>query len=55
VKYDPEFAKSEGDIFNNYLKSFRHFYGGDEPEETERTDIDIPTDSGIPLNSDSTN
>ncbi|GAA4269096.1 glycosyltransferase family 117 protein [Hyunsoonleella aestuarii] len=47
VEYDTEFAETEGDIFNNYLKLFKHFYGEDEPEEEPRTDADIPIDSGI--------
>ena len=47
VEYDPDFAESEGDIFNNYLKLFKHFYGDDEPEEETRSDADIPVDSGI--------
>ncbi|MDO5972466.1 DUF2723 domain-containing protein [Flavivirga aquimarina] len=47
IKYDIEFAETEGDIFNSYLKLFRHFYG-DEPEEEliPKVDNDIPaTDS----------
>ncbi|WP_298237607.1 DUF2723 domain-containing protein [uncultured Algibacter sp.] len=47
VEYDPDFAESEGDIFNNYLKLFKHFYGDDEPEEEPRIDADIPVDSSI--------
>ena len=53
IKHDIEFAKTEGDIFNNYLKSFRHFYG-DEPEEEiiPNVDKDIPTtDSVIQIDS----
>ncbi|MEP5340208.1 MAG: DUF2723 domain-containing protein [Algibacter sp.] len=46
VEYDIEFAETEGDFFNEYLKKFRHFYG-DEPETPQREDIDIPTDSGL--------
>ena len=33
VEYDTEFAEAEGEVFNNYLKLFKHFYGGDEIEE----------------------
>ncbi|PWH84184.1 hypothetical protein DIS18_06485 [Algibacter marinivivus] len=55
IRYDVEFAETEGDIFNNYLRSFRHFYGDEEPEDTIRTDVDIPTDSGVPIESDSSN
>ena len=52
IKYDVEFAEDEGDIFNNYLRSFRHFYG-DEPEEAvEQTDLDVPTNSGLQLESE---
>lgn len=47
IEYDIEFAEKEGDIFNNYLKLFKHFYGEDEPINEPRTDIDIPTDSSI--------
>lgn len=46
VEYDIDFAETEGDIFNNYLKLFKHFYGDDElEEEQQRTDLDIPVDS----------
>ncbi len=46
VEYDINFAETEGDIFNNYLKLFRHFYGEDElEEEQQRTDLDVPADS----------
>ncbi len=46
VEYDIDFAETEGDIFNNYLKLFRHFYGEDElEEEQQRTDLDVPVDS----------
>ncbi|MEC3905831.1 DUF2723 domain-containing protein [Tamlana sp. 2201CG12-4] len=56
LRYDIEFAQSEGDIFNNFLRSFKHFYGEEDSLESERTDLDIPTDSnGAPLEHDSTN
>ncbi|WP_034042855.1 protein O-mannosyl-transferase family [Wocania ichthyoenteri] len=46
VEYDIDFAETEGDIFNNYLKLFKHFYGDDElEEEQQHTDLDIPIDS----------
>ncbi len=46
IEYDIKFAETESDIFNNYLKLFKHFYGEDELEEEEqRTDLDIPVDS----------
>jgi hypothetical protein len=53
LEYDLDFAKTEGDIFNNYLRAFKHFYGGDETEDEIRTDVDIPTDSSIQI--DTTN
>jgi len=50
VEHDIEFAETEGDIFNNYLKLFRHFYGDDElEEEKQRTDIDIPDSSSLQI------
>lgn len=55
IKYDIDFAETEGDVFNNYLRSFKHFYGDDEPEDTIRTDIDIPVDSELQIESDSSN
>ncbi|WJJ96793.1 DUF2723 domain-containing protein [Algibacter luteus] len=55
IRYDIDFAQTEGEIFNNYLRAFNHFYGEDEPEDTIRTDIDIPVDSGVPFESDSVN
>ena len=50
IEYDSEFAETEGDTFNNFLKLFKHFYGEDPEEEqyTPRTDQDIPVeDSSI--------
>ncbi|OEK09222.1 hypothetical protein A8C32_10875 [Flavivirga aquatica] len=55
VEYDIEFAKSEGDVFNNHLRSFKRFYGGDEEEQAPKTDKDIPVDSGVPITNDTTN
>ena len=55
IKYDIEFAEAEGDTFNNYLRSFNHFYGEDEPEDIIRTDKDIPVDSGLQIDSASSN
>ena len=55
VKHDIDFAEKEGDIFNNYLKAFKHFYGDEEPkEEGLKTDIDMPADSSS-LQIDTTN
>ncbi|XCF06293.1 DUF2723 domain-containing protein [Tamlana crocina] len=50
IQHDAEFAEEEGNIFNNYLRSFKHFYGGDEPEPQNR---DLPVDSGLPIETDS--
>ncbi|WOD42068.1 protein O-mannosyl-transferase family [Hwangdonia lutea] len=48
VEYDIDFAETEGDIFNNYLKLFRHFYGEDElEEEQQQTDLDLPDSSSL--------
>ena len=55
IKYDVEFAEAEGDIFNNYLRSFSHFYGEDVPENDIRIDKDIPVDNGLQIESDSSN
>ncbi|WP_298550078.1 DUF2723 domain-containing protein [uncultured Algibacter sp.] len=55
IKYDVEFAESEGDIFNNYLRSFKHFYGEDDTEDEVKTDKDIPVDSELPIEIDSAN
>ncbi|MBU3820893.1 DUF2723 domain-containing protein [Flavobacteriaceae bacterium XHP0103] len=46
VKYDPELAEKEGDIFNDNLSMFKHFLGGETIEEEELNDVDIPLDSG---------
>lgn len=46
IKYDPELAEKEGEVFNNNLRMFNHFLGGDQVEEEELEDIDIPIDSG---------
>lgn len=43
ARYDIEFAKKEGVIFNNYLESFNHFYGANKQEQTNKTNPDIPT------------
>lgn len=48
AKYDPEFAATEGEVFNNNLRMFKHFLGGETIEE-ELNDIDIPIDSAIDL------
>jgi hypothetical protein len=41
TKYDLEFAKKEGDIFNTNLMLFKHFYGSDS-ESTPNEELDIP-------------
>ncbi|MDO7173410.1 DUF2723 domain-containing protein [Mariniflexile sp. AS56] len=52
VKYDLEFAETEGDVFNNHLMMFKHFYGG-QPETqgtAPKKEKDLPTtDSNIDL------
>ncbi|MFL1012444.1 glycosyltransferase family 117 protein [Flavisericum labens] len=53
-RYDKEFAKEEGNIFNNYLRSFSHFYGGEEPE-VEPIERDLPLDTSLPIEMDSVN
>ncbi|WP_406685048.1 DUF2723 domain-containing protein [Seonamhaeicola sp. MEBiC1930] len=55
ITYDSEFANAEGDIFNNHLRLFKHFYGDDEEEE--HTDKDIPQNDSLILeeSKDSTN
>ncbi|WP_100614100.1 glycosyltransferase family 117 protein [Confluentibacter citreus] len=46
IKYDPEFAEKESDIFNNNLNLFKHFYGEEESDTDEQPqDIDILIDS----------
>ncbi|KAA5827731.1 DUF2723 domain-containing protein [Algibacter amylolyticus] len=55
IRYDIEFAETEGDVFNNYLRSFNHFYGEEEPEDSIRTDVDIPLEGVLPVESDSLN
>ncbi|MDO6761058.1 DUF2723 domain-containing protein [Tamlana sp. 2_MG-2023] len=32
IAYDVKFAESEGEVFNNHLRAFNHFYGDEEPE-----------------------
>ena len=43
--YDPDFAKTEGDTFNSYLRLFSHFYGGEDDTNEQPIDKDITTDS----------
>ncbi|NJX16007.1 glycosyltransferase family 117 protein [Tamlana crocina] len=50
VQHDVEFAEEEGNTFNNYLRAFKHFYGGDEPEPESP---ELPLDSALPLETDS--
>jgi len=48
LEYDSDFAKTEMDTFNSYLKLFDHFYDNEpEPQELLREDIDIQADSGL--------
>ncbi len=56
-KYDPAFVQTEGEIFNNNLMLFKHFYGGktEEDEYTPNTNLDVPQDSmPIQINQDTT-
>lgn len=46
VEYDVDFAETEGDVFNNYLKLFKHFYGGAE-EDNIPVDRDLPSTDSI--------
>ncbi len=50
LQHDDEFADTEGDVFNDYLKLFNHFYGGDEPEEPMEEPIidgDMPSSDSL--------
>ncbi|MCF8274163.1 MAG: DUF2723 domain-containing protein [Flavobacteriaceae bacterium] len=49
MTYDKEFAKTESDVFNSYLKLFNHFYE-EESADDKRSDIDIPVDSSLEAN-----
>ncbi len=52
VRHDETFAKTEGDIFNNHLELFKHFYGVDEPEESSEEPIidkDFPGSDSLPI------
>jgi len=46
VRYDIDLAEKEGNTFNNYLRLFKYFYGDDDEDDLERTNVDIPSDSG---------
>jgi hypothetical protein len=54
AKHDINFAETEGETFNNFLKLFEHFYGGDTEEDRydAPVDIDIPIDSGVETGTD---
>ena len=52
IEYDKEFAEIEGEVFNNYLKLFKHFYGDTTEEEkfNPKVDRDLKqTDSTIEI------
>ncbi|TNJ44318.1 DUF2723 domain-containing protein [Tamlana fucoidanivorans] len=54
IKYDIDFAETEGEIFNNHLRAFKHFYGPDEPEDIiEKPELDIQNDSAPQIEADS--
>lgn len=51
MTYDPEFAKTESESFNSYLKLFKHFYDAEDDQDVQQpTDKDIPVDSSLELN-----
>jgi tetratricopeptide (TPR) repeat protein len=43
LKYDPQFADKESDVFNNHLKLFTHFYEDSSVDDFD-TDIDLPVE-----------
>ncbi len=43
IQYDTDFARKEGEVFNNYLRLFKRFY--DSGEDEVKPDSDIPTDT----------
>ena len=45
--YDPDFAKTESETFNSYLRLFSHFYGGKDDLGEQPLDKDIPTDTSL--------
>jgi len=49
ITYDKDFAKTESEVFNSYLKLFSHFYEDDSSDETH-SDIDIPNDTSLEAN-----
>jgi len=50
LEYDSDFAKTEMETFNNYLRLFEHFYGSEpEVEEPPRQELDLQTDSGLTI------
>ncbi|TWO32185.1 DUF2723 domain-containing protein [Seonamhaeicola sediminis] len=53
LKHDIEFARTEGDIFNDYLRLFKYFYG-EEDDSDSNEDLPLQTDSiGIEATTDS--
>ncbi|WP_282133931.1 glycosyltransferase family 117 protein [Seonamhaeicola maritimus] len=56
IGYDIEFAEAEGEIFNNHLRMFKHFYGEEDEQQPVDKDIKLPSDSlPIEQTTDSTN
>lgn len=49
AQYDLDFAEKEGDIFNNNLMLFKHFYGGQEKEQdfTPEPERNLPIEDTI--------
>ena len=49
VAYDIDFAETESEVFNSYLRLFNHFYDDDDDIEEERIDKDIPVNSSFKI------
>ncbi|MDU8886665.1 DUF2723 domain-containing protein [Yeosuana sp. MJ-SS3] len=50
LQYDEEFARTEMETFNNYLKLFDHFYDQEpEAQDNLREEPDLSTDSGLQI------
>ena len=47
MAYDLDFAETESEVFNSYLRLFNHFYDDDIDEQP--VDKDIPVDSSFKI------
>jgi len=47
IRHDIEFAKKEGDVFNDYIALFKYFIGEDEETTQQPTDKDIAPETSI--------